>query len=114
MKVVVQTGHLVGRSEIEYFLSRMPAALLRHLDTIVVYASREGSVVVNFSGGTLGVHCPNVSSDVSAEAVVDEMAVSLLALNDLGHIPERISPSRRERYLARWLEICGDRNEESQ
>lgn len=112
MKIVVQTGDHVGREELEYFVSKIPSAWRYFFETIVVYGSREEDSRISYhkKEKVLGVHVPNTYKGTS-EDLLEEMAISVAALNDMGHVPDRLPTSRVNEYKAMWADIQGKGND---
>ena len=111
MKIVVQTGDHVGRAELEYFVSKIPSAWRRLFETIVVYGSREEDSRISYheKEKQLGVHVPSAYKGTT-EDLLEEMAISLAAVNDMGHVPDRLPSSRVKEYKAMWADIKGTAN----
>ena len=103
MKIVVQNGNNVGKIELEKFVSTIPSAWKKLFSTIVVYGSRSGSLEITHheKEGVLGIHCPDSYKGDSVETL-NEVAICLGAINVHGHIPSKISSTRRKDYLAEW------------
>jgi hypothetical protein len=103
VKIVIQNGNNVGKQELELFVATIPSAWRKLFSTVVVYDSREESMKVTHheKEGVLGIHCPDKYKGTSNETL-EEVAVNLAALHDLGHIPAKLSASRRKEYLNTW------------
>jgi len=112
MKIVVQTGDHVSREDLEYFASKIPSAWRRFFETIVVYGSREKDSKISYheKEKVLGVHVPSAYKGTS-EDLLEEMAISLAALSDMGHVPDRLPTSRVKEYKAMWADIQGKGND---
>ena len=103
MKIVIQNGNNVGKQDIQRFADEIPSAWRKHFNTVVVYASLEDSLKITHhqKEGVLGIHCPASYKGSSAETL-EEVAIHLAALNDIGHIPNKLSPTKRDYYASQW------------
>ena len=106
MKIVVQTGEHIGRKEIEYFISKSPSAWKCYFETIVIFGSREEDLRISFNEKekALGVHTPSSYKGTSSD-ILEEMAVSLVAIKNIGRLPKKLSPSKRTEYKEQWKAI---------
>jgi len=93
---------------LEYFVSKIPSVWRRFFETIVVYGSREEDSRISYheKEKLLGVHVPSAYKGTT-EDLLEEIAISLAAINDLGHVPGRLPSSRVEEYRAMWADIQG-------
>ena len=105
MKIVVQNGNNLGKPELDRFVESMPGQWRKLFNTIVVYGSREDDLKIthNKKESQLSIHSPISYKGTAAEAL-EEIAICLGALHDIGHIPTKLSSSRRETYLNMWRE----------
>lgn len=103
VKIVIQNGNNIGKHDLQRFADEIPAAWRKHFRTVVVYGSQEDSLKVTHhqKEGVLGIHCP-ISYKGSSFETLEEVAIHLAALNDIGHIPKKLSPSKRDYYAAQW------------
>ena len=103
---MVQTDEVLSRSLIKGFLVNAPSAWSEHFDTLVVDASLEAELRVSYDPHerTLGIHCPKGWSGSTATAL-DQLAISLLAIEEFGGIPDRISSSKLKEFWEKWTHI---------
>ncbi|MRV72454.1 hypothetical protein GJ700_12105 [Duganella sp. FT92W] len=79
-----------------------PSAWKRAVDSLVLYQTREDMVYATYFAKTkiLGLFWPVMPRPGLAKvAAIDEMLIALMAVSDIGYIPEKLSGALRERYL---------------
>ncbi len=105
MKIVIQTGNHVGRDDLDYFISTIPSEWKALLGTIVVYGSNEEMLQITYhkKERLLGIHCSSSYSGSKFD-VLEEAAIGLAAVCDLGYVPGKLSSSRRKEYKALWVD----------
>ncbi len=106
MKIVVQTGEHIGRSEIEYFISKIPSKWRKKFETVVVYGSREKDLKITFheKEKVLGIHTPT-TFEGTTNNIYEELVVGLAEIHRIGRIPQKISPSKRKECYKLWKEM---------
>ncbi len=112
MKIVIQTGEHIGRKELEYFISIIPITWKNYFETIVVYGSREKDLKITYyqKNKALGVHCPSKFQG-SSNDILKELAIGLVSIQELDHIPDKLSSSKRNEYINIWEDIESKVNE---
>ena len=102
VKIVVQTGDIFDRPVIDSFLTAMPVRWEKLIDTIVVYGNPDDTLRIEYNGGKqVSIHSPHNYAGTQQEAI-EELAIGLFAVEEMGHIPEKLSNSRRREYRAKW------------
>lgn len=110
MKIVIQTSEVLDKSLIVGFLAKSPSTWSKKVDTLVVDASIEADLRVSYDPRerTLGIHCPKGWGGSTATAL-DQLAISLLAIEEFGGMPDRISSSKLQEFWEKWAEIKATR-----
>jgi hypothetical protein len=103
MKLVVQNEEVLTRKDLELFLERLPFAWKAGIDKIVVFESTGAQVLCSFhkKDCALGIHIPTEYSGSTSE-VLREVAVTIQAIQNYGHIPEKLPVSQIREYRSRW------------
>jgi hypothetical protein len=107
MKIVIQIGDLVNRADIEHLFTVLPKNTQSLVDTFVVYASNDPEAHYQYysPNKTFGFHSPKNSAVTKSEAI-SGIATHLLATTDFGYLPDTISQSKMQQYLATWQDLC--------
>jgi len=107
MKIVIQTGDIVTRSDIKELFQILPTHFSDSLCTFVVYASNNSSpsYYYNSKDKVFGFHSPKASGLNKTEAKTD-IAVHLIAALELGHLPDKLSASKLQHFRETWSELC--------
>lgn len=103
MKLIVQNEEVLTRKGLELFLERLPFAWKAGIDKIVVYGSAGDQVLCSFhkKDCAFGIHIPtDYSGNISD--VLGEVAVTLQAIQNYGHIPDKLPTSQIREYRSRW------------
>lgn len=106
MKIVIQSGQTIKRQDVDAFVAALPASLKEHIDHVNVLVSLNDEIEVSYHAKerTLALHCPKQGQNSPRDAIT-ALAVGLLAVDDFGHIPERISKSRLKAYQDAWSKM---------
>lgn len=106
MKLVVQNEEMLTRKDLELFLERLPFAWKAGIDKIVVYVSAGDQLLCSFHKKecTFGIHIPADYSGNTSE-LFGEVAVTLQAIQNYGHIPDKLLASQIREYLSKWHDL---------
>lgn len=98
MKLIVQDGSSLSRSQLQAVVASLPERLSRPIGTVLVCASWEPSLRVTYhpKGRVLALHVPAHEHEPSPTAsVVREFLVALAVVAERGDLPARLSRSVR-------------------
>jgi len=103
MKIVVQRGDLVNKEDIDEMLHKLPSNVGHLVDRIVVHASHDTEVMFNFheKEKTFEIDSP-VSYSGTKKSFLEEVAIHLLIIVDVGYIPRKITDQTRIEYSDKW------------
>lgn len=106
MKILVQNGKIVNKKDLELFIEGLPFAWRAGIEKIVVYVSAGDQLLFSFHKKecTFGVHMPSEYSGSNSE-VLEEIAVTLQAIQNYGHIPDKLPASQIRGYRRRWHDL---------
>ncbi len=106
MKIVIQTGEIVTRQDVDAFIVAISPALRSLVDTVSVLLSLDENIRVTYHAKerTLSLHSPK-NGRYTADEAIDALATALLAVDEFGHIPDKISASRLSAYQYEWIRI---------
>lgn len=106
MKIVMQHGHTIDREDINNFLKTIPSSWSKAFDSIVVYSSIKELFTISFhpKERILGVHISEKYLGSPIE-VIEEIAVASQVIQELGHLPRKLSKQKRSHYIQQWREI---------
>ena len=109
MKIVVQTGDIVSRSDIEELFQILPTHYSDSVGTFVVYSSNDSSpsYFYNRKDKVFGFHSPKASGLNKTEAQA-EIAAHLMAALEFGRLPDKLSASKLENFRETWSELCAN------
>ena len=108
MKIVMQHGHAVARSQIESFLETAPKSWSRAFDSIIVYKSVNEPFRISFhpKEKILGIHISEKYTG-NSKKVIEEVAIASQAIEEHGHLPNNIARQKEYDYRQAWSEIGG-------
>ena len=106
MKILVQDGEVLNKKILEDFIEGLPFAWKAGIEKIVVYVSAGDQLLCSFHKRecAFGIHVPSEYSGTTSQ-VLEEVAVTLQAIRNYGHIPDRLSASQIREYQSRWHEL---------
>jgi len=106
VKIVVQSGHVLNRQDLEEFLIRVPTEWTQSVDFILVREVSSDSIDVTFhpKERSITVDCPKGFDGTTVDAL-GELAITLIALSDFGYLPKKLSKSMRSEYRSQWATI---------
>ena len=106
MQIVIQRGDLINRQDIEQILRKLPASIEKCVDRIVVYASRDNILDMDYHAKekTLAVHLP-VEYSGTANEFIEEVAISMLLVIDHNFIPKKMIHQVRFEYKRKWNDL---------
>jgi len=112
MKIVMQHGHAVRKSEIETFLETAPQAWCKTFDSIVVHTSAKDDFRISFHSKerTLAIHLSEEYAGSSSE-IIEEIAIALQAIEAHGHLPDKLARQKQITFRNNWLERKGGYDE---
>jgi len=112
MKVKIQNGNVLDRSELIDFLKSVPASWTRECEKVVVFESAGAKVVSSFQRNEklFGIHIPKRFSG-SIDRIFDEVAITLQAVRDYGHIPKDVPNDKVKEYWKAWKEVSIEKTE---
>lgn len=102
MKLVVQDGSALSRSQLQAVVSGLPERLSKHIGTVLVCASWEPSLRLAYSPKerTLTLFVPaHAPVPPSAATVVREFLVAVAVVAERGALPARLSKSVRAQAI---------------
>ena len=108
MKIVMQHGHVVDRKDIEFFVEKAPSAWTKAFRSIIVYTAVKEPFKITYHSKekVLGIHISRKYSGSASEAI-EEIAVASQAIEDHGHLPNKLAKQRDMQFRQRWSEIRG-------
>lgn len=112
MKVKIQNGNVLDRNELVDFLKSIPASWTRECEKVVVFESAGAKVVSSFQRNErlFGIHIPKNYSG-NTDRVFDEIAITLQAVRDYGHIPQDVPNEKVKEYWQAWKEVSIEKEE---
>ena len=106
MKIVVQQGEVINRKDIESFLKVVPKQWTSAVDGLTIYVSLDEPFQISYYNKEkiLGVHISSKYNGKTSEAL-ENIAIALQAINEIGHFPNKLSKSLEKDYRARWNQV---------
>ncbi len=106
MKIVIQDSTHIQRDDIENFFESSPMSWSSGIDTVIVFGSKQTKLLTSFNkkSRVLGVHVPFGFTEPK-ENLLREIAVTVQAINEFGHIPKTLLVANVKGYLLRWDEL---------
>ena len=106
MKLEVNNGVIVSEDDLTTFLGSVPEDWVRDIDAIFVEPAAGNSLVTSFHKPEkkLGIHVPE-NSAATRDKVLAELACTLQAIQDFGHIPYQVPASQVRKYLQNWADL---------
>ena len=106
LKLEVKNGQIVSEQDMSSFIGSVPKAWIEGIDAIFIEPASGGSLVTSFHSTEkkLGIHVPENSS-ATRDKVLAELACTLQAIRDFGHIPRQIPASQVRKYLQNWADL---------
>ena len=76
------------------------------IDTVIVFGSKQTNLLTSFNRKrrVLGVHVP-IKFTEPKENLLREIAVTVQAIQEFGHIPKTLPVANVKGYLLRWNEL---------
>ena len=110
MKVVVQNGvrHALSRQDAEAMVQLFPSSWGKAVKSITLYQTNEGRVSVGYHSKekAIGLYWPREANQLhSKSSAIDELLIAMAAVVDKGDLPDKLSESRRTKYLNDTVEI---------
>jgi hypothetical protein len=106
MKIVIQDATHIQRDDLENFFESSPVSWSDGIDTVIVFGSKQAKLLISFDRKrrVLGVHVP-VGFTEPKENLLREIAVTVQAIQEFGHIPKTPPVASVKGYLLRWNEL---------
>jgi hypothetical protein len=106
MKIVMQHGHVVKRQDIEGFIEQAPNSWCKAFESIIIYTEINKPIRITFhpKEKVLGVHVSR-KYDGTAIEVVEEVAVAAQAIEELGHLPNKLAKSKDLQFRQQWAQM---------
>ncbi len=107
MKIVIQRGDIVNREDVTYLFEILPSETRKLVNSFTVYASRSSEAEYKYydKEKTFGFFSP-VESSLTKDEAVSNIAARLLAVAEIGHLPDKLSKSKLEHYKSTWTVLC--------
>ena len=104
MKIVVQNGveHILSRKDVESILRFVPKGLANKLNQIVLCQGEKDSLYATYHDkeGIVGFYCPMEHSNLTKGEALDSLMSTLLCINERGSLPQKLSVTAQQDYLA--------------
>jgi len=106
LKIVVQTGKIINRTQILDFVSVAPLEWTKNIQSIVIYLSLDNriSITHHVKSQQLGINLPD-EPIFSPSEVFDVLAITLQSTVEFGAIPKNLSKSRKKEFLKIWKQL---------
>lgn len=106
MKVVIQSGKIVSKFEVEKLLELAPKDWVKGISSIVIFESSEEHPSIRYHPASeqFAVFVPNTYPH-GAVQMMEFMAVHIQAVNQFGHLPKQLKKSLINEYTEKWSEI---------
>ncbi len=106
MKIVIRDATHIQRDDIENFFDSSPMSWSDGIDTVIVFGSKQAKLLISFDRKrrVIGVHVP-VGFTEPKENLLREIAVTVQAIQEFGHIPTTLPVANVKGYLLRWNEL---------
>ncbi|MCP4486014.1 MAG: hypothetical protein GY820_01625 [Gammaproteobacteria bacterium] len=106
MQIVIQQGHVINREDIEFFLERAPASWTKAIKSFIVYVAIDEPFCIKYYAKkkVLGIHISKKYRGTTSEAI-EEIAVASQAIEELGHLPEKLAKARETYFRQNWIEL---------
>jgi hypothetical protein len=107
MKIIIQTGDVVTRKDVEELFKILPKNINSLINTFLVHASIDSNPKYQYhkKEKQFTFHSPQNSSITKQEAITG-IAVHIIAALDIGHIPDKLSASKLQHYKTSWTDLC--------
>lgn len=106
MKIVIQTGMVLRKPDINNFLEMIPESWIRNVYSILVCATQEASSYINyFHGANQFVVYVSQQNEPLQENLIEQIAISLQVIAKQGYLPKKIKKSMTTEYVAIWNDI---------
>lgn len=106
MKTVVQTGNPLSHTGLKSFLAELPSTWLKSIKGVSILTSMKPVVEITFhkKEKMLTAHVPSDSA-LSKEELLEDIAIALQSVQNIGHIPTKLSKSQKEAYVTNWKNL---------
>ena len=106
MQIVIQQGHVINREDVESFIERAPKPWTKAIRSFIVYTAMKDPFCIKYYAKeqVLGIHISRKFKGTKSEAI-EQIAVASQAINELGHLPEKLTKARETHFRQQWAKL---------